>query len=51
MPISQRPVAKAEMLIRKPIDEVFEALVDPAITSLFWFTNGSGRLVEGSTVA
>jgi uncharacterized protein YndB with AHSA1/START domain len=38
------PVAKAEMLIRKPVAEVFEAFVDPAITSKFWFTKGSGRL-------
>jgi uncharacterized protein YndB with AHSA1/START domain len=38
------PVAKAEMLIRKPVAEVFEAFVNPAITSKFWFTKGSGRL-------
>ena len=38
------PVAKAEMLIRKPVAEVFEAFIDPAITSKFWFTKGSGRL-------
>jgi uncharacterized protein YndB with AHSA1/START domain len=36
--------AKAEMLIRKPVAEVFEAFVDPDITSRFWFTKGSGRL-------
>ena len=36
--------AKAEMLIRKPVAEVFEAFIDPAITSKFWFTKGSGRL-------
>lgn len=38
------PVAKAEMPIRKPVAEVFEAFIDPAITSKFWFTKGSGRL-------
>jgi uncharacterized protein YndB with AHSA1/START domain len=26
---------------------VFEAFVDPAITSKFWFTKGSGRLETG----
>ena len=26
----QAPVAKAQMLIRKPVAHVFEALVDPA---------------------
>lgn len=44
MEITQIPVAKAEMLIRRPIAEVFEAFIDPAITSNFWFTKGSGRL-------
>ena len=28
--------AKAEMLIRKPVSEVFQAFVDPEITSKFW---------------
>lgn len=42
--------AKAEMLIRRPVAEVFEAFVDPAITSKFWFTKGSGRLEPGRTV-
>jgi len=44
------PVAKAVMLIRKPVSEVFEAFVDPAITSQFWFTRGDGRLESGTTV-
>ena len=35
---------EAQMLIRKPIAVVFEALVNPAITTRFWFTNSSGRL-------
>jgi uncharacterized protein YndB with AHSA1/START domain len=44
------PTAKAEMLIRKPVSEVFEAFVNPAVTSQFWFTNGSGRLEQGKQV-
>lgn len=44
------PVVDVHMLIRKPVDVVFEAFVDPAVTSRFWFTHGSGRLVEGATV-
>ena len=44
------PIAKAEMLIRKPVDEVFEAFVDPAITSRFWFTQGSERLEAGKEI-
>jgi uncharacterized protein YndB with AHSA1/START domain len=46
----QSPVAKAQMLIRKPVAQVFEALVDPAITSRFWFSKGSGRLEAGRQV-
>jgi uncharacterized protein YndB with AHSA1/START domain len=42
--------AKAEMLIRKPVAEVFEAFVNPAITSKFWFTKGSGRLETGKRI-
>jgi uncharacterized protein YndB with AHSA1/START domain len=44
------PVAKAEMLIRRPVGLVFEAFVDPAVTSRFWFTRGSGKLVPGKQV-
>jgi uncharacterized protein YndB with AHSA1/START domain len=39
--------AKTEMLIRKPIDEVFEAFINPEITTKFWFTKSSGKLEEG----
>lgn len=46
----QAPVAKVQMLIRKPVAQVFEALVDPAITSRFWFSRGSGRLEAGKQV-
>jgi uncharacterized protein YndB with AHSA1/START domain len=44
------PVAKTGMLIRRPVAEVFEAFIDPAITSRFWFTSGSGRLEAGKRV-
>jgi uncharacterized protein YndB with AHSA1/START domain len=40
--------AKCELLIRKPVAAVFEAFVDPAITTRFWFTKGSGRLEPGA---
>lgn len=48
--LTQAPMAKAEMLIRKPVAAVFNAFVDPAVTSRFWFTKGSGRLEAGKTV-
>jgi uncharacterized protein YndB with AHSA1/START domain len=44
------PVARTHMLIRKPVALVFEAFVDPTITSKFWFTRGSGRLEQGAEV-
>ena len=50
MNLLMEPVARAQMLIRKSISEVFEAFVDPAITSKFWFTRGSNSLREGETV-
>ena len=36
--------AEAQMLIRKPVEEVFEAFINPSITRNFWFTKGSDRL-------
>src|SRR5215212_4223446 len=48
MRIEHTPSAKAEMLIRKPVAEVFEAFVNPAITTKFWFTKSSGRLEAGN---
>lgn len=48
--ITERAIATTGMLIRRPVRDVFEAFVDPAITSKFWFTGGSGRLEPGATV-
>lgn len=41
------PVAECGLLIRAPVAEVFEAFVDPAITSRFWFSHGDRRLEPG----
>jgi uncharacterized protein YndB with AHSA1/START domain len=43
-------MAKTGMLIRRPVAEVFEALVNPDITTKFWFTKGSARLELGRQV-
>ena len=48
--LTQIPVAQAEMLIRKPVAEVFEAFMNPEITTRFWFTKSSGRLEAGKQV-
>jgi uncharacterized protein YndB with AHSA1/START domain len=42
--------AKSDMMIRKPVHDVFEAFIDPAITTHFWFTHGSGRLDQQKEV-
>lgn len=44
------PIVKSEMLIRRPARDIFEALVNPDITTKFWFTKSSGPLEEGKTV-
>ena len=48
--LTQPPVAKTEMLIRRPPAEVFEAFIDPAITTRFWFTKSTGRLEPGKHI-
>ena len=48
--LTQVPVSKTGMLIRKPVTEVFEAFVDPEVTTKFWFTKSSGRLEAGKQV-
>jgi uncharacterized protein YndB with AHSA1/START domain len=50
MNLQRAPIAKTEMLIRKPVMEVFRAFVDPAITTKFWFTKSSGHLEEGKNI-
>lgn len=42
--------ADAQMAIRKPIAEVFEAFINPAITTKFWFTKSSGSLETNKKV-
>ncbi len=48
--LTKEPVAKVEMLIRKPVAEVFEAFIDPEITTKFWFTKSSGKIKAGKQV-
>ena len=48
--LTEIPVVRTGLLIRKPVAEVFEAFVNPEITTRFWFTKSSGRLEEGKQV-
>src|SRR5436190_19614019 len=43
-------IIETQMLIRKPVATVFEAFIDPAVTTNFWFTKSSGKLEVGKKV-
>ncbi|MEO3876223.1 SRPBCC family protein [Nonomuraea sp. B12E4] len=46
--ISAVPEAKAGMLIRRRPAEVFQAIVDPEITTKIWYTKSSGNMTPGA---
>jgi uncharacterized protein YndB with AHSA1/START domain len=48
--LKQVPMTKTGMLIRKPSADVFEAFINPEITTQFWFTRSSSRLKVGKQV-
>lgn len=50
MTLKNSPVAKAAMLIRRPIEEVFNSFIDPTVTTKFWFSRSTGSLKVGETV-
>lgn len=41
---------ETQMMIRKPVQQVFEAFIDPKITSKFWFSSATAKLEQGKTV-
>ncbi len=42
---------EAQMLIRKPIEDVFEAFINPEVTTQFWFSKSTGNLEVGTLVS
>lgn len=44
------PCVEVQMLIRKPVSQVFQAFIDPGITTNFWFTKSSGPMETCKTV-
>ncbi len=44
------PTVETQMLIKKPVNKVFEAFINPQITTNFWFTKSSGKLEKGKEV-
>jgi uncharacterized protein YndB with AHSA1/START domain len=41
---------KAALQILKPVEEVFEAIIDPVSMSNYFISNGSGRMEEGKEI-
>src|SRR5690606_14157139 len=50
MTFNQEAIVRSTMLIRKPVEEVFEAFINPEVTTKFWYTKSSGRLEVGKRV-
>jgi len=50
MPDKTIKYSEAQMLIRKPVTEVFKTFIEPELTKHFWFTKGSDKLEVGKTV-
>ena len=48
--MNEQTIVEAQMLIRKPAIEVFDAFIDPEKTRHFWFTKASGKLEKGKTI-
>lgn len=50
MSVDDEIVAKVELLIRRPVAEVFDAFVNPDVITKFWFNRTSGPLVADTSV-
>jgi len=50
MEFQKEPIAKIELLIRKPVMQVFDAFVNPGIITKIWFNRSSGPLEAGKSV-
>jgi uncharacterized protein YndB with AHSA1/START domain len=44
------PTVKTQMLVRRPVQQVFQAFIDPVKTTNFWFTKSSGKLEIGKVI-
>jgi len=49
--LTRVPSMKVGMLIRRPPEDVFQAIADAAITTKFWFTKSSGKMLPGADLA
>jgi uncharacterized protein YndB with AHSA1/START domain len=42
--------ATQQLVIRRPVSEVFRAFADPEVTTKFWFNRSTGPLAPGATI-
>ncbi len=47
---TKQVAAKTGLLIRRPVAQVFEAFINPDMTTQFWFTHSSGKLETGKQI-
>ncbi|MCJ0743567.1 SRPBCC family protein [Pedobacter montanisoli] len=45
-----KTIITVQMLIKKPADVVYQAFINPEVTTNFWFTKSSGKLEKGKTI-
>ncbi|MDE2862541.1 MAG: SRPBCC family protein [Chloroflexota bacterium] len=50
MSVDDRIAANIELLIRRPVAQVFDAFVNPDVITKFWFNRTSGPLVADGSV-
>ena len=50
MNLGDQPCARIALLIRRPVAVVYDAFVDPAVITKFWFNRTSGPLVANKSV-
>ncbi len=43
-------MVECQMMVRRNVSEVFQAFIDPEVTTKFWFDRSSGKLVQGNSV-
>lgn len=42
--------AAQQLVIRKPVSEVFQAFAEPEVTTKFWFNRSTGPLASGASI-
>lgn len=46
--LTETPTVRAQISISRPPQDVFDAFVDPAVTTRFWIVASSGRVEQGA---